>query len=314
VRPVCLDHLSLHDVPALELIEIAAELGCDAVSLFVTPGALGPYLDLTRDKAAKADVLSALRGNGLAVGIVEPFMLTPDPDWDLLERSAAVAAELGGTVNALCFDNQPARQQDSFARLARIARAAGARMVVEGFTLSSVRTLAEALAIADTVGPQIGLTVDAHHPDRGKLAGTRRLAAGAHCSCPDQRWPSDRADRPDARSDGFQTSARSGRVRSGGPDPARPIQRHAGGRGSIRCSTRHDASGASPHHRKRDSRSACLSIAGADGLPFSSRRTRSRRVRRGGSRPNANCRHFVAGDDVVPGSLRPTSPTWLAGT
>jgi sugar phosphate isomerase/epimerase len=163
VRPLCLDHLSLYDVPALELIEIAAELGCDAVSLFVTPGALGPYLDLTRDKAAKADVLSALRGNGLAVGIVEPFMLTPDPDWDLLERSAAVAAELGGTVNALCFDNEPARQQDSFARLARIARAAGARMVVEGFTLSSVRTLAEALAIADTVGPQIGLTVDTLH-------------------------------------------------------------------------------------------------------------------------------------------------------
>ncbi len=163
MRPLCLDHLSLYDVPALELIQIAAELGCAAVSLFVTPGTLGPYLDLTRDKAAKAEVLSALQDTGLSVGVVEPFMLVAETDWDLLERSAALAAEMNGTVNALCFDQEPGRQQDSFGRLAEIARVAGARMAVEGFTLSSVRTLADALAIANTGGPQVGLTVDMLH-------------------------------------------------------------------------------------------------------------------------------------------------------
>lgn len=163
MRPLCLDHLSLYDVPALEVIKIAAELGCDAVSLFVTPGSLGPYLDLTRDDAARTEVLSALRDTGLSVGIVEPFMLSAETDWDLLERSAALAAEMSGTVNALCFDQEPGRQQESFGRLAEISRAVGARMAVEGFTLSSVRTLADALAIADTVGPEVGLTVDTLH-------------------------------------------------------------------------------------------------------------------------------------------------------
>ena len=33
---LCLDHLSLCDVPALELVEIAGTLECAAVSLFVT--------------------------------------------------------------------------------------------------------------------------------------------------------------------------------------------------------------------------------------------------------------------------------------
>lgn len=163
MRSLCLDHLSLYDVTALELIEIAADVGCDAVSLFVTPTPLGPYRNLVADRAARAEVLSALRDTGLSVGIVEPFMLEEDTDWDLLERSAALAAELNGTVNALCFDKDAARLQASFGRLAEIARKAGARMAIEGFTLSTVRTPADALKMADTVGPQIGITVDTLH-------------------------------------------------------------------------------------------------------------------------------------------------------
>lgn len=163
MRSLCLDHLSLYDIPALELIKIAAQLDCDAVSLFVTPGHLGPYLDLTTDGAAKAEVVAALRDTGLSVSLVEPFILDENPDWNLLERSVALASELGGVVNGLCFDKEPARLQSSFGRLADLARSAGARMAVEGFTLSSVRTLAEALAMADTVGDEVGLTVDTLH-------------------------------------------------------------------------------------------------------------------------------------------------------
>ena len=163
MRPLCLDHLSLSDVAALDLIKIAAGVGCDAVSLFVTPAPLGPYRDLTSDHAAKAEVLSALRDTGLSVGIVEPFLLDEKTDWDLLERSAALAAELNGTINALCFDKEPSRLEASFGRLAEISHSAGARMAIEGFTLSTVRTLADALAMADTVGPEVGLTVDTLH-------------------------------------------------------------------------------------------------------------------------------------------------------
>lgn len=163
MRSLCLDHLSLYDVTALELIRIAAQLECNAVSLFVTPGQLGPYLDLTRDATAKAEVVAALRDTGLSVALIEPYILDENPDWNLLERSVALTAELGGVVNGLCFDKEPARLQASFGRLAGLARSAGAKMAVEGFTLSSVRTLQDALAIADTVGDEVGLTVDTLH-------------------------------------------------------------------------------------------------------------------------------------------------------
>ena len=166
MRPICLDHLSLSDLTALELIEVAAELGCAAVSLFVTPLPLGPYRDLVNDAAAKVEVMHALRSSGLAVGIVEPFMLDQAIDWNLLQRTAALTAELGGTINTLCFDKDRGRLEASLSRLAEISRAEGARMVIEGFTLSTARTVADALELAAIAGDDVGLTIDTLHLKR----------------------------------------------------------------------------------------------------------------------------------------------------
>ena len=163
MRPICLDHLSLSDLTALELIEVAATLDCAAVSLFVMPLPLGPYADLVNDRAARAEVAAALRHHGLEVGIVEPFMLDDNIDWDVMQRTAALAAEFGGMVNTLCFDAERSRLETSVSRLAEICRQEGATMVIEGFTLSTVRTPAEALQLASVGGPEVGLTIDTLH-------------------------------------------------------------------------------------------------------------------------------------------------------
>lgn len=160
---LCLDHLSLRDLSALDLIDVAAQLGCDAVSLFVLPLPLGPYRDLVNDQAARREVLAALRAHGLGVGVVEPFMVDAAPDWELFARTAALAAELGGDVNALAFDAEPQRQQDGMARLADICRAEGAVMTIEAFSLSTTPRLVDALALAETAGADVRLTVDTLH-------------------------------------------------------------------------------------------------------------------------------------------------------
>lgn len=163
MRPICLDHLSLSDLTAIELIDVAAQLGCAAVSLFVTPLPLGPYRDLVNDAAARADVVSALRDTALSVGIVEPFMLDDAIDWDMLQRTAALTAELGGTINTLCFDKDRARLESSLGRLADISRAEGAAMAIEGFTLSTARTIGDTLKLAEIAGTDVGLTIDTLH-------------------------------------------------------------------------------------------------------------------------------------------------------
>jgi len=177
MRPLCLDHLTLGDLTALELIEVAGELGCAAVSLFVQPLPLGPYKDLVNDAAARREVLSALRDAKLSVGIVEPFMLQGDTDWSELERLAELTAELGGRINALGFDRKPGRLRDGICRLARIADSVGVEMVIEAFPLSSIRTPADALALAVEAGPRVGLCVDTLHSIRsgGSWAGVAAL-------------------------------------------------------------------------------------------------------------------------------------------
>ncbi len=163
MSPICFDHLSLHDLPALAMIEVAGQLSCSAVSLFVRPLPIGPYRDLVTDAPARREVIAALRANGLSVGVVEPFLLDDAPDWEAMQATLALAAELGGDINALAMDNDPSRREDAMGRLAQMARAAGTRMVIEAFSLSPVRTPADALALAEMSGDDVGLTIDTLH-------------------------------------------------------------------------------------------------------------------------------------------------------
>ncbi|WP_313801504.1 TIM barrel protein [Sphingobium sp.] len=163
VPAFCLDHLSLVDLDALTVIDAAASAGFASVSLFVTPVPISPTPDLVMDRAARTAVVSALRDTGLGIGIVEPFMLGPEPDWALLERSATLAAELGGTVNMLGLDPDHSRLVESLCRMVDICRGAGASAIIEAYPLSAIHSPAQALELARALGPDVGLCVDSLH-------------------------------------------------------------------------------------------------------------------------------------------------------
>ena len=159
----CLDHLSLVNLDALTVIEAAASVGFTAVSLFVTPIPISPTPDLILDKRARKAVISALRDTGLRAGVIEPFMLDADPDWGLLESSAELTAELGGTVNILGLDPDHARLRESLARMVEICQRAGAPAIIEPYPLSSIRSPSQALEIAHSLGAEVGLCIDTLH-------------------------------------------------------------------------------------------------------------------------------------------------------
>ncbi|QGP80522.1 sugar phosphate isomerase/epimerase family protein [Sphingobium sp. CAP-1] len=159
----CLDHLSLVDLDALTLIDAAASAGFTSVGLFVTPVPISPTPDLVADRAARTAVVSALRDTGLGVGIVEPFMLDATPDWPMLERSAALAADLGGMVNILGLDPDRGRLMDSLGRMVELCRRMGAPAIIETYPLSAIATPGQALALAEELGPDVGLCIDSLH-------------------------------------------------------------------------------------------------------------------------------------------------------
>ena len=159
----CLDHLSLADLDALTLINVAADAGFSAVSLFVTPVPISPTPNLVVDGAARRAVVAALRDTGLRVGIVEPFMLEAEIDWDGLERCAELTAELGGSVNILGLDDDHARLRESLAHMVEICRTIDVPAVIEAYPLSAVRSPAQALDFAQALGAQVGLCIDTLH-------------------------------------------------------------------------------------------------------------------------------------------------------
>lgn len=163
MRQLCLDHLTLSDLTALELIDIAAQLEFTGVSVFVTPLPLGPYRDLINDLKARAEIVAALRANNLDVGIIEPFMLDAQPDWSMLERTVELTAELGGRVNMLGFDEEPTRLHDSVCQLSELADRYNVQACIEAFPLSAVRTIGQALALAQAAGTHVGLCIDSLH-------------------------------------------------------------------------------------------------------------------------------------------------------
>jgi sugar phosphate isomerase/epimerase len=167
VRRFCLDHLSLADVDALTLVRAASSAGFAQVSLFVSPVPISPTPDLTRSGAALREVRDLLRDEGLGLGIVEPFLLDDTPNWEALKRRAALAAELGGTVNILGMDFAPVRLGRSLERMIAICREVGAAAIIEAYPLSAIPTVIDALGHAEALGPDVGLCVDTLHVIRG---------------------------------------------------------------------------------------------------------------------------------------------------
>ncbi|WP_162792443.1 sugar phosphate isomerase/epimerase [Novosphingobium sp. P6W] len=163
----CLDHLSLANVDALTLVRSAASAGFAKVSLFVSPVSISPTPDVTRGGAELREVQVVLRDEGLRLGIAEPCLLDSHPDWEALKRRAALAAELGGSVNILGMDNAPVRLRRSLERMVEICREVGAGAIIEAYPLSAVPTVHDALRHVEALRPDVGLCADTLHVIRG---------------------------------------------------------------------------------------------------------------------------------------------------
>lgn len=174
-----LEHLTLLDVPPPELVTVAASAGFDAVGLRISPAVDGerPW-PVSPGSPMLAETVRRCADTGIRVLDVEAVRLGPVPaDYAAaLESAAALGARF---VNAICDDPDHGRLADSFAALTAAAAGYGIRAVVEFMAYRSVRTLAEAVAIADRSGGG-GVLVDALHVQRCGvgLAELRRVDPG----------------------------------------------------------------------------------------------------------------------------------------
>lgn len=166
MRPLALEHLTVAGVDAPELIAIAAETGCQTVSVIMATGKfdlgirpLAEHPDLIRETAAR------IAGTGVTITNIDGFALTDDSDLAGFRKPLEVGASLGAkNAVTLFFDADEARVFDRFCRLCEMARACGLNVVLEFTPLSHVHGLDDAVRmLARAQQPNARILVDSMH-------------------------------------------------------------------------------------------------------------------------------------------------------
>lgn len=198
-RSYSLAHLSALALRPEELVDVAAETGCDFVGLRATPLTPDePRHPLLGDPDAVRRVAARCAATGVRVHDLEVARLAPGTRPTDLLPLLHLAAELGcrGLVTQVP-DPDLARAQDSLGTLADLAAPLGLRLDLEFVSWTEVPDLRRAATIVEgTARPGVGVLVDLLHFDRSDsdVADLRALPrewlAVAHVNDAPARRPS----------------------------------------------------------------------------------------------------------------------------
>jgi len=196
-RVLVLHQITAMDVPPPEFARMAAEAGCDQISVFANcPDAVLPgqstRLDFpTITQTTKREMLAALADSGVRVNGVEYFPILVDFDVADYLPGLALGGELGG-VRAVTHvhDTDSARSVDSLGRLCELAAAQGLSLGVEFTPMTrGCPSLDRAAWFVDQVGrPDFAIGLDCLHlvrsgasPQDAARLGERYFSNGQIC-------------------------------------------------------------------------------------------------------------------------------------
>lgn len=184
--------LGLHQITAnelspVELVELAAQVGCEEVCLFThipmaaLPGDDAPTLFPVVTRALVPDLRTALSAHGVGVGNVEFFPVTQGLDLDIYREGFEVAAAIGAQRAVThIHDADDARAVDMLGRLGEMAAVHGLRLGLEfmGLTPACASIERAAWFVAQVGHQHVGIGADALHLVRtgGVPANVARIA------------------------------------------------------------------------------------------------------------------------------------------
>lgn len=178
-RILSLAHLTAIDVPPPELIEIAGDVGFDAVGLrLLRVTDTSPGYPLMHDRQMMRATLAALCNTGLRVLDIEFVKIEPTMEFGSLEAFLDAGAELGASeVIAAPYDRDLSRLADNLSILAERAGQRGIGVSLEFFPWTCVPTLEAAIEIVAKAEQGVGILPDSLHFDRSnsRLTSLRDL-------------------------------------------------------------------------------------------------------------------------------------------
>lgn len=164
-----LDHITAVDATPIELVDLAAQNGCDGVCMFLQPMSVLPHMpqfDILGDPVYRKQLRTSLVESGISLDLVYPFTISTRSSVQNFEKALDIAAYLGARfVNVLIYDRDVIRRSARFSEFCALAAAFGLGVVVEFYPISKVQTLGDALALVSEVNRpgSVGLNVDILH-------------------------------------------------------------------------------------------------------------------------------------------------------
>jgi sugar phosphate isomerase/epimerase len=161
--------LSVFALPPVELVDLAADLGCRYISTVVRGQPLVPLgfrsYSLRDDVVLRKDLLAAMNHRGVTISLGDGFLVLPGAEMRTFSADLDVLSELGVPwINAVSLDPDLSRTFDQFAALAELAAQRNIQTAVELVPSLTVGDLPTALAALEHVGrPDFRLLIDTMH-------------------------------------------------------------------------------------------------------------------------------------------------------
>jgi sugar phosphate isomerase/epimerase len=169
-RTYALEQLTALEVDPLTFLDIATQAGYDAIGLHLEslPVPHAASYSLISDAALLMAFRRRLADSGLALHVIEPFLIAPSIGREVHLRNLDLAVQLGAKVcGTLAFDPDEARRMDRLAQLAADAGERGLALTIEPYLESQWPTFSAAVAAAEAGGENAGVTLDVLHVIRG---------------------------------------------------------------------------------------------------------------------------------------------------
>ena len=168
-RPLSLSYYTVPELSFTQMIDVAADAGCDFVGVRLLDGAPSdPPTALLREAALRREALARMRDRGVRALDASAARLRPDSRADAFAPMLEVCAELGVRHVACSIDDPDvARRTATLSALCALARQHDLRVEIEFVPWMAIGSLTDAASLVREVGaPNLGILVDALHLDR----------------------------------------------------------------------------------------------------------------------------------------------------
>ena len=169
MTPLSLDCLTILEVPAADMIRIAADCGYARVSVWVQePVIPGGVLNVP---SMSADIKRAVQETGVTIGNLEVFNLIGEDPIAAYKPALEFGASLGATTaTAMTYGAPRDDLAERFAEFYELAGSFGVRASVEPISMGVIRTINEGIDLINAAGVDSGVVVDCIHLIRTKTS------------------------------------------------------------------------------------------------------------------------------------------------